>query len=284
MNQALVGVLSTLGILGSVGLMAQDKAPPRQAIHVHLADKGDKPKSSAPAAQPQTPPLSPEQQAALERAFNLPPGSEVEVDIVNRDLGSLRQRQEGRGVGAGAVAEGDKLDQQFNGTPPVVGLGADGSLSGSGGGAEADQRGSALKIPPLPWQNPLFWIGIALLAGTGGCVYLGLRRAALICGIGGVGCLASAFYPAILLFAVAGVLLAVFGPYLYAEFKKRKAEQDDEASWEALRAVVAGVEGKGVPAEARQAVKNAIAAQADARDKAVIDEVKRADSIGKYAD
>jgi hypothetical protein len=307
MNQGIVGVLSTLVCLGGIGMIApKDKAPPQRVV-LHYADKGDKPKAAAPApvAQPQTPPLSAEQQRALEQAFNLPPGSSVEVDIVNRDMGSVRTSQEGRGVGAGAVAEGDKLDQKFNGTPPVVGLGADGTLTGSGGGADADQKGSALKIPPLPWQNPLFWIGIALLAGTGGCVYLGLRRAALICGVGGVGCLAAAFYPGILLFAVAGVLLAVFGPYLYAEFKKKKAEVDDGESYEALRAMVGGVYHRNLGNDMKTTIQNlvpnlsgvdldkvvmrlqknvqdAIAKEAGDKDKVVIDEVMKEDRLGKH--
>lgn len=296
MNQALVGVLSTLGVLGSIGIMA---------------DKGSPPPSKQPAAQvqpaPQTPPLSSEQQAALERAFNLPPGSTVEVDIVNRDMGSVRTSQEGRGVGAGAVAEGDKLDQQFNGTPPIVGLGADGSLSGSGGGSDANQKGSALRIPPMPWQNPLFWIGLGLLGVTGFGVYAGLRRLALISGVAGVGLIAAAFYPVILLFAVAAVVVVVFGPYIYTEVKKRRAEQDDNESYEALRAVVAGVEHRTLSNEMKNTlrvagiaregpemdalvmrlqrnVKEAIAKEADERDKKVIDEVKREDKVGKYAD
>lgn len=302
MNQALVGVLSTIVTLGGIGLMA---------------DKGDQPKGKAPAQvqqAPQTPPLSAEQQQALERAFNLPPGSTVEVDIVNRDMGSVRSSQEGRGVGAGAVAEGDKLDQQFNGTPPIVGLGADGSLSGSGGGADANQKGSALRIPPLPWQNPLFWIGLGALGVMGFGIYAGLRRLALISGVAGVGLLAAAFYPAILLFAVAAIVIVIFGPYVYAEVKKRRAEQtakekesEGDRYYEALRATVGGVEHRLLPSEMKKTLKaagvslseadmdalvgrlqrnlkDAIAKEADGQDKEVIDEVKREDKVGKYAD
>lgn len=302
MNQALVGVLSTIVTLGGIGMMA---------------DKGDQPKGKAPAQvqpAPQTPPLSAEQQQALERAFNLPPGSTVEVDIVNRDMGSVRSSQEGRGVGAGAVAEGDKLDQQFNGTPPIVGLGADGSLSGSGGGADANQKGSALRIPPLPWQNPLFWIGLGALGVMGFGIYAGLRRLALISGVAGVGLLTAAFYPGILLFAVAAIVVVIFGPYVYAEVKKRRAEQtakekesEGDRYYEALRATVGGVEHRMLPSEMKKTLKaagvslseadmdaligrlhrnlkDAIAKEADGTDKEVIDEVKREDKVGKYAD
>lgn len=302
MNQALVGVLSTIVTLGGIGLMA---------------DKGDLPKK-APQAQaqpaPQTPPLSPDQQRALEQAFNLPPGSTVEVDIVNRDMGSVRSSQEGRGVGAGAVAEGDKLDQQFNGTPPLVGLGADGSLTGSGGGADSNQKGSALRVPPMPWQNPLFWIGLGCLGVMGFGIYAGLRRLALITGVAGVGLIATAFYPVILLFAVGAVLVVVLGPYVYAEVKKRRAEQvakekesEGDRYYEALRATVGGVEHRLLPSEMKKTLKaagvtlseadmdalvgrlqrnlkDAIAKEADGADKEVIDEVKREDKVGKYAD
>lgn len=302
MNQALVGVLSTIVTLGGIGLMA---------------DKGDPPKK-APQAQaqpaPQTPPLSPDQQRALEQAFNLPPGSTVEVDIVNRDMGSVRSSQEGRGVGAGAVAEGDKLDQQFNGTPPLVGLGADGSLTGSGGGADSNQKGSALRVPPMPWQNPLFWIGLGCLGVMGFGIYAGLRRLALITGVAGVGLIATAFYPVILLFTVGAVLVVVLGPYVYAEVKKRRAEQvakekesEGDRYYEALRATVGGVEHRLLPSEMKKTLKaagvtlseadmdalvgrlqrnlkDAIAKEADGADKEVIDEVKREDKVGKYAD
>lgn len=315
MNQALVGVVSTLVTLAGIGVVAGDKSspqantrPPAQVV-VNYADKGDKPKAPAPqpSAQPPAPSLTPDQQAALERAFNLPPGSTLDVEIVNRDMGSVTNRNEGRGVGAGAVAEGDKLDQRFNGTPPSVGMGGDGSITADGGSADVDQKGEALKIPPLPWKNPLFWVGLLCLGGCGFGVYAGLRRLAMILGVAGVGLIATAFFPIILLFAVAGIILVIAGPYIYAEFKKRKAEKDDGESYEALRAVVAGVEHRTLPGEFRKTiqaalpagtvvdmdklvnalgrnVKEAIAKEADGRDKEVIDEVKREDKVGKYAD
>lgn len=265
MNQGLIGVVSTIVALGAVGVMAPQDAPRGKQAAV------------APA-------MTPEQQEALRQAFSLPPGSEVEVEIVNRDGGSVRTREHGRGVGAGAVAEGDKLDQRFDGTPPRVGRGADGSQMAEGGAAESSQRAAALRLPPLPWQNPLFWIGLAALGVCGFGVYAGLRRLAAIAGVAAAGLLAAAFYPAILLWAVAAVLLVIFGPYIYAEFKKRQAEAEAKRQHEALRAVVAGVERSEVPVEAQKIVKQAIAKEADASDKAAIDEVKRADSIGKYRD
>lgn len=269
--KSLASVLSAVLALAVVNSTAlADKKPPKPDTKVVV--------NRAPAAeQPAAPSMTPEQQEALRQAFNLPPGSEVEVEITNRDGGSLRVVDEGRGLGAGAEAIGDKLDQQFTGSPPSVGRGADGSQSAQGGGAEADQSGSALKIPPMPWKNPLFWLGLAALGGCGFCVYARLRRGAMICGAAGVGLLAAAFYPFLLLFAVAGVVLVIALPYI-------KAEMEAQRNKEALRAVVAGVDHATVPQEAKDAVKAAIGTEADDRDRATIKAVKMADSVGKYED
>lgn len=266
MNQALVGVLSTVVTLGGIGLMADKGSPPPRGAQPQVQ-----------AAQPAAPTMTPEQQEALRRAFDLPPGSEVEVEITNRDGGSVRVSQEGRGVGAGAVAEGDKLDGSFTGTPPAVGFGADGSVSGQGGGAKAEQEASALRIPPLPWQNPMFWLGLLALGGCGFCIYANLRRAATICGVAGAGLLAAAFYPAILLFAVGAVVVILAAPYIKAEVEARRNK-------EALRAVVAGVDHPTVPAEAKAAVKAAIGTEADDKDRQVIKAIKMTDQVGKYED
>lgn len=233
---------------------------------------------------PQTPQMTPEQREAIQRAFDLPPGSEVEVEITNRDGGALRTSNEGRGVGAGAVAEGDKLSDSFNGTPPSVGFGADGSQIASGGGAARTASASALKLPPNLWGNPLLWVGLACLGAAGFGFYAGLRRLGLIAGVAGLGLVTAAVFPVVLLFAAAAVAAALLVPYVYAEWKKRQAEQSGKSSMEALRAVVAGVEDPSVPAEAQKAVKAAVAKEADAADRAAIDEVKRSDKVGKYAD
>ncbi len=298
MNQTLVGVLGTLVTLGGIGVMAgNDKAPqPSSPPVVGVTVPGN---------------LTPEQLEALRSTISaMNPGAKVQVEIDHQDGGTVHTYEEGTGKGASAKAEGDKLSDKITGEAPVVNRGADGSAEAKGGSIERNASATAVKIPPLPWQNPLFWVGLAALGGCGFCVYVGLRRAALICGVAGVGLMAAAFYPAIFLFAVAGILLVVFGPYLYAEFKKKKAEQSDNESYEALRAVVGGVEHKSLPAEMKKTiyanvpqgitftsdqmekfvtalqrnVKEAIAKEADGKDKEVIDGVKQEDKIGKYAD
>ncbi|MCC6425683.1 MAG: hypothetical protein IT435_02560 [Phycisphaerales bacterium] len=266
MNQTVLGVLGTLATLGTIGALAPDRQP------------------AAAPPQAAAPVLTPQQQEALRQAFNAPPGSTVEVEISNKDGGTVKTRNEGRGVGAGAVAEGDKLDQKFDGSPPRVGLGADGSQTAEGGGSDSEQKASALKIPPLPWQNPMFWLGLVCLGGSAFCFYRLLRRPAVILAASGVGLLAAAFYPVILLYTAAAVLLMIVGPYIWAEFQKKKHEGESNSKREALRAVVAGVEHRDVPPEMQRVVKAAIAKEADGSDKAVIDEVKRDDKVGKYAD
>lgn len=205
-----------------------------------------------------------------------------EYEYISTDGGWKETTDEGKGVGAGAVAEGDKLDGRFDGTPPKVGKTADGAQTAEGGGVDSTLKGSAVQMPKMPWANPLFWIGVAGVIGCGASVYLGLRRLAMVSGFGGVALIAAAFYPFILLFAVAGVIVIVAWPYAYAEVMKRRAEQKNVQHLEALRAVVAGVEHKDVPENVRNVVKSAIAKEADGRDKDVIEAVKRADKVGKY--
>lgn len=293
MNQTLVGVLGTLVTLGGIGVMAGNGDPPKQ-----------------PVAQVQGN-LSPEQLEAIQRTVQgLNPGSKVQVEVVHKDGGTVHTYEEGTGKGASAEAEGDKLNDSITGEAPVVNRGADGSASAKGGDVDRKASATAIKLPAMPWANPLFWVGLACLGGCAFGVYSGLRRLALILGVAGVSLLAAAFYPAILLFAVAAVVAVIAGPYIYAEVKKRRAEKDDDESYEALRAVVGGVEHRTLPAEMRKTVyanlpagvalsgdqanklvlalqrnvKEAIAKEADGRDKDVIDEVKQADKIGKYAD
>jgi len=227
--------------------------------------------------------MTPEQQEALRQAFQLPPGSEVEVEFITRDGGSLTTMGEGYGIGAGASAEGGELSDQFTGSAPAVGLGADGSQTATGGSADRDISATGMKIPPLPWANPLFWMGVACLGAAGFGVYAGLRRLATVAGVAGAGLLAIAFYPAILLWGVAAILLIVFGPYLYTEFKKREAEEDANTSTSALRAVVAGVDDASVPDSAKSQVKAAIAKHADGAHSEAIDAVKQEGGIGKYS-
>lgn len=253
------GTLCTLGAIGAVAPDRADSSPPVARAVV--------PQSAAP--------LTEEQKDALRAMLNLPPGATLDLEIVNEDDGHVRTKERGRGVGAAAIAEGDRLNDNFTGSAPEVNLGAE--RSSRGGGSERDVSASAVRMPALPWQNPLFWVGLAALGGAGASVYFGLRRAAVICGVAGAGLLAAAFFPGLFLIVAAAAVAVLLLPYIRAEWEKNR-------SHEALRAVVAGVDDKTVPAEAKAAVKAAIASEATDQDKATIKAVKRADEVGKYED
>lgn len=256
----IAGTLCTLGAIGAV-------APSGGSANSQPVARAAVPASAAP--------LTDEQKDALRAVLNLPPGATLDLEIVNEDDGSVRTRERGRGVGAAAIAEGDKLNENFNGSAPEVNLGAD--RSSRGGSADRQASASAVQVPPLPWQNPLFWVGLLALGGAGASIYFGLRRAAVICGVAGAGLLAAAFFPGLLLIVAAGAAVVLLLPYIRAEWEKNR-------SHEALRAVVAGVDDKTVPPEAKAAVKAAIRSESTEMDKATIKAVKKADEVGKYED
>ncbi len=226
------------------------------------------PATAAPALTPGS--LTPEQAEALRSALNLPPGTKVEVEIEAVQGGHSRTIEQGTGVGAGARAEGDKLSDSFTGAAPTVGLGA--GRSASGGSAERDTSASALKLPSVAWANPLSRVGLACLLGAGVAIYLGLKRAALICGLSGAGLICAATWPVIMLLAVGAAALVLAGPYVYTEWQNWRHR-------EALRAVVGGVGDPSLPAGTAEAVKQKIALQATAADKATISKIKAADNI-----
>ena len=244
---------------------------------------------TAPAAAP--PPLlavpgkqdglTPDQRAALSWAT----ANGMTVDLVSTDMGSVKVRETGYGRGAGANAEGDKLSNSITGSAPKVGL--SGGSGSEGGGVESTSQGQAWSSPASPWANPLLYAGIALLLGCGVCVWqsslLGWKPA-LFCGIAAACLIASVFYPAVLLFA-AGIPIVLFcALYLRSQFTKEQIAETNGNLHEALRATVAAIEHPTVPAEAQKAVKDAVARESDLTDRQVIDDIKREDGIGKYAD
>lgn len=250
---------------------------------------GEPPQPQAPAGAQG---LSKEQAEALRTMLNLPPGTKVEVEISSKDGGTVRTIQRGKGVGAGAVAEGDKLSDSISGSAPEVGFG-DGS-SATGGSVDRKSKADALKVPAVPWQNPLFWIGVLMLAGSGVLFYLRLPLVTkeLKLGLAGVGvaCIAVAFYPALLIWGV--VVIVGYLAFMYIKSHSSQgvlgralsfSETEATGRLEALRAVAAGVDDPTLPPDVRDAVKARIAAHAEPADVALIDAVKRADRLGKYA-
>ena len=235
--------------------------------------------------------LTPEQAEAMRMLLNLPPGTKVDMELRNTDEGSTTVTETGKGVGAGARAQGDKLDGAFTGTPPNVGL--TGAGNASGGGADSRNKASGLFPQTLPWANPLFWIGLALIAGAGAVFYFRVPTAkttAPILLVAGGGCLTAAFYPALLIWAMVGVVIFLAWPYIKAKLAeieaKRKLEEEKAAhdsTKAALTATVKGVDDPSLAPEVKEAVKARIAAHASSGARNVIREVKVQGEVGKFA-
>jgi hypothetical protein len=239
------------------------------------------PTTAAPAAAPQRSTLTPEQIEAIKAI--LPPGAKVDIEVTQQDGGSVRTREEGTGKGAGAEAVGDKLSEKFTGSAPEVGKGADGSQTAKGGTAASQAQAENFKPPANTWANPLLWIGVILLGGAGFCIWQQLTRPAFILGGAGIASIAAAFFPGLLLFAAAGVVLVIAAPYLISELEKTSLGKRNQQHLEATRALVGAIYHPTVPAVARTAVLEAVAKEGDASDKAVIEAVKKADGIDNHA-
>ena len=218
--------------------------------------------------------LTPEQTAVLRDALNLPPGTLVEVEFQSRDGGTLKVTQEATGKGAGAMAEGDKLSENFTGSPPEARL--DDTGDAKGGDAKAKQSASAIQIPPLPWANPLFWLGVACLGGAGFCIYARLRRGAVVCAIAGVGLLAAAFYPVLLLWTIGGVVAVLLVGHLKAESESGERES-------LLTKITKGIDSKGVAENVRAQVKESIGGNMTKADALKLEKLLQKHGIGKYA-
>ena len=213
----------------------------------------------------------------VNKALGLPPGSTVVVEQT-RDGGTLEVTEEATGKGAALNASGEKIVSDFQGSAPSAAYG-----SASGGDTRAKSSivgGSNL------WANPLLWVGVLCVIGAGVAVFLRLPvRVSGISGAVGVGLIAAAVYPATLLFIVAGAVLAIAAPYIYAEFKAKQGTQAHEA----LRSVTAAVSdfkqaandptNPTVPPEAWKRLKADIESHVLPEEKAVIDTVRAKDRL-----
>ena len=237
------------------------------------------PAPAATSANPAT--LTPEQLEAIKAI--LPPGAKVDIEVTQHDGGSVKTREEGTGKGAGAEAVGDKLSEKFTGSAPEVGKGADGSQTAKGGTAAHAAEAQIFQPPANTWANPLLWIGVILLGGAGFCIWQQLTRPAFILGGAGIASITAAFFPGVLLFAAAGVVLLVAAPYLISELEKTSLGKHNQQHLEATRALIGGIYHPSVPSIARTQVLEAVAKEGDALDKATIEAVKKADGIDNHA-
>lgn len=221
--------------------------------------------------------VSPVTDDVVNKALGLPPGSTVVVEQT-RDGGTLEVTEEATGKGAALNASGEKIVSDFQSTAPNA---AYGSASGGDTRAKSSIVGGANL-----WANPLLWVGVLCLLGSGVAVFFRLPlRACAITGGVGVGLIAAAIYPAMLLFIVGGVILALAGPYIYAEFKAKQGTQAKQA----LRSVAAGVDdfkqaakdpsNPLAPPSAWEFLKARLASHVEGNEEAVIKSIRKQDDL-----
>lgn len=191
-----------------------------------------------------------------------PEGKPLTEKITVSEPGVVKKRVKGEATGAGASANGDKLDQKFDSGAPTLNLPDVGK--GSGGSVSGDSTASIA--------------GISIFIILGG-----------LCVLGGVASFALQLYPrtGIGLLAIGGCLIAVgIFPWLWwlllavgliAVGLYLWAERHGKSMHEAVRAVTAGI--SDLPGDLQSAAKAAIARHADDRDKATIKAVKKADDL-----
>lgn len=190
-----------------------------------------------------------------------PPGYEVEhVERRTYEGGTFSHTQEGSGTGAGLNTAAADVASKFNASAPTS------SLTGASGGSTSIEQ----TLTSQSGKTVLVVAGILFLAGAGAGVYFNRYSIAGASAGVGLACLLIAFYPAVLLWALAAAVL-VLGVCLLTNDTTRHRLR------EALRATVAGVEH--LPDGQRHTVKLAVAAHADQKDEAVIGKIKAADKL-----
>lgn len=188
----------------------------------------------------------------------------MKYDESGKPMEKITTTKSGQATGTGMQASGDKIDQAASGQPASVSLD---DVQASGGGGQSKTKATA---EMSAMKSPLLWVGILCILGAAFCLYKAQIRAGLCLVAAGGGLIASAFYPALMIFACAGAVAVIAGPYIWAEIQRHRKT-------EALRAVVGGI--AAAPTDAQDAVKVEIAKQAEPADEDVITKVKRKDGL-----
>lgn len=249
---------------------------------------------TVPRADAQT--LTPDQQEAVRQALGLPPGSTVTLEhTTQKDGGTITVEEEATGEGAALRAAGEKIVSDFNAGAPGA------NLTGKGGatGGTTDTKNTVIGGTSL-WKNPLFWLGVlSILLGVGTLavrppmlpVAIPIRTTGILIAAG-VGFIAAAMFPALLLFIVAGVVLVLLLPYIQREYaaarERQKAEEGAKAA-KTLRSVAAGVSdfkraakdpsNPVVPPEAWDRLKGFLDSHVEDDEKPIIEKVRREDNL-----
>lgn len=214
---------------------------------------------------------------AVNKALGLPPGSTVVVEQT-RDGGTIEVTEEATGKGAALNASGEKIVSDFQSTDPHAAYGA-----ASGG----DTRTKNSIVGGANTQAAVLVIaGIICIVGAGIAAFFRLSiRVCTITGGVGIGLISAAIYPAVLLFVLAGAVLALAGPYIYAEFKAKQGTQATQA----LRSVAAGVDdfkqaakdpsNPLAPPAAWEFLKARLASHVEGNEEAVIKSIRKQDDL-----
>lgn len=165
--------------------------------------------------------------------------------------------------GVGGEATGDKASQTVHAEPAEAGIDESGNPAATGGGGNTKQAASSA-------NNAAKWtlIGLGVLFGIGAAIsfYADMKRASVVCGTVSLGCFVAAFNLTLAIFILAAILLVKFGPYLLAEWQKKRA-------MELNRATVAAIQN-GPPI-----VKDEFKRQADPHDLAAFAKVVGKDQL-----
>lgn len=208
-------------------------------------------------------------QGCAASARTTPPGASATKTIEQRapDGSVTRTTISGSASGTGQSASGSKVDAEMDSEPASVAL--DDVLATGGGGRGRTQ---AKADSNLMTRLAAGAGGVICLLGAGGLIYFGRVRGGLVVGAVGAGCIAIALWPGLLSWVLVGALVAVVGPYVYAEWKAK-------GSHEGLRAALEAVNGLGE--QARQQFADLVRSHAVDADANVIRKVKRADTLDK---
>ena len=168
------------------------------------------------------------------------------------------EQERASSTGPGASATGDKINQDINGTPAELALSSGGTASGGGFNATSSASTNTSR-----WA--LIVAGVLCLGIGGLGIYINVRMLAVIGGGLGVVLIASALYPALMLWLLLAGVLASIGYAAYAGWLGQRASS-------ALAAVVSGVELAHPDAAAQ--VKTSIGKQASVADVVTIKQAK----------
>jgi len=172
----------------------------------------------------------------------------------------------GKGVGASLKTDSAETAAHFNTGAPTTNFGGEDGGSSTGGILDAD---FSMKFPKGT-STPM-WVGILGVLAAGGCLYLGLKRAAAVCLMVGLGFIAASFLPgaAVAILCILGVISLCI--YIYSEHKGMHF-------FEAARALLGGI--SDLPHEEKKKAEEYVASQASARDLKTILDIKVHDNLG----